>query len=57
MIISEKQIMLLIKYLEISLDGNITPYGEKAANELLADIINQQPSEKKEINDDLHKPG
>lgn len=49
MIISEKQIMLLIKYLEISIDGNLTSHGEMAANQLLEDIINQQSQELKNI--------
>ena len=49
MIISEKQIMLLMKYLEVSIDGNITPYGIERANQLLADIINQQSQDLRAI--------
>ena len=49
MIISEKQLVLLIKYLEIALKDNLSGFGKESAKKLLAAIINQQSDELKTV--------
>ncbi|HAT2149819.1 hypothetical protein SDA16_06925 [Legionella pneumophila serogroup 1] len=49
MIISEKQIILLVKFLELAIDHDLTPQGYKEAVTLLNEIEKQQSEELKEI--------
>lgn len=48
MIISEKQILALIKLLKIALDDNLSNYGRNQANKLL-DLIEFQQSEQLKV--------
>lgn len=49
MIISEKQIMLLMEYLIISLDGTLSEAGKDGVYSLIHEIRNQQSEELKDV--------
>lgn len=49
MIINEKQILQLVRILELLLDDNLSEHGKDTAQLLIDDIVNQQSEELKVI--------